>query len=253
MKQYATLVIFLFGLYFCLNYTHKDLKENFENSPKKPNSIPADCPDLLVQKGSQLQLLNTKKATIPGVNPINFKDLGEYLEYAKWQQKTNGKCPVLYFQQTFNTQGERGYKRLEDPLIPGGGIVSELLHHKDINVELDDAGRDQPPYNENQFASFDNQDQNIGRETILDDKFITGGGWNPMQSDWGGMMKSESKALGYVSKRKENNLIGNLDDRIQTETKHIRPISSRKFSKSEEDASDYKVKQDNAAIKTALQ
>ena len=71
--NYALSNNILFGLYFCINYSHKDLIENFENAPNK--NIPEDCPNLLVQKGSQLQLLNTKKAIVPGVNPIIFKDL----------------------------------------------------------------------------------------------------------------------------------------------------------------------------------
>jgi hypothetical protein len=255
-KLCTATIIFLFGLYFCANYSHQDLIENFENAPKPNKNIPEDCPNLLVQKGSQLQLLNTKKAIVPGVNPIIFKDLGEYLEYAKWQQKVNSDCPILYFQQTFDVQGKRGYRRLEDPLMPGGGVVSELLHNRDIKGDLDDAGKDKPPYNENQFASYDNQDQNIGRNTILDENFITGGGWNPMQPDWKGMDRSEGKALAHMADRRdqqfnEKNMASRLD-RIATETQHIRPIASRKFSKKEDNVNDFKIKQDNSAIKAAL-
>ena len=44
---------------------------------------------------------------IPGVNPIKFSNLEEYAEYVKWGQKVGLKCPILYFEQTYDAQNNR--------------------------------------------------------------------------------------------------------------------------------------------------
>ena len=60
MKIYLAFIIFFIGLHFCLNYTHKDVVENFnsyDNYTPDP-SIPSECYNLLIQKGKQLHLVN---------------------------------------------------------------------------------------------------------------------------------------------------------------------------------------------------
>ena len=61
------LVLFVLGLIYVTTYKHIHLVETFELNNK--------CPNLLVKKGNELHLVNTKKALIPGVNPIIFKSL----------------------------------------------------------------------------------------------------------------------------------------------------------------------------------
>ena len=81
-KLIIAIVAFFIGLLFCLKYKSKsDLIEGF--------GVPTlnDCPNLLIKKGKKLHLINSKKAMIPGVNPIEFNNLEEYAEYVKWSQK----------------------------------------------------------------------------------------------------------------------------------------------------------------------
>jgi len=59
--------IFLLGLYVSCRYTSKSFKDGFYNK--------SDCPDLLVQNEDGLQLLNSNKAKIPGINPVRFNNL----------------------------------------------------------------------------------------------------------------------------------------------------------------------------------
>jgi len=73
LKLTIIVIVFLCGLYFCMNYKSSDLVEGFQSM--------TDCPNLLIKKGSELHLVNTKKAMIPGVNPIRFNNLEEYAEY----------------------------------------------------------------------------------------------------------------------------------------------------------------------------
>ena len=86
-KLVAIAIAFLFGLYFCLRYKSENLLENFQGI--------GQCPDMLVKKGKELHLINTKRAFIPGVNPIKFNSLEDYAEYIKWSKKVGIKCPIL--------------------------------------------------------------------------------------------------------------------------------------------------------------
>ena len=268
MKLYIIFTIFMIGLYFCLNYTHKEFIESFNNydSYKVDPSIPEMCPNLLIQKGSSYHLVNTKKAMIPGVNPIIFKDLGEYIEYAKWQQKMQKDCPVLYFQQTFDTQGKRGFKLLKDPINPNkmpmsrGGTRNELLNSPNNYDELIDASMDNNPYNSNMYAGFDQQDQQVGENTILDEKFKTSGRWNPMQSDWAGPKQSEKTSREFAKDRSRN--IKELEsqihkvtktDLIETQMELLRPYNSRKVTKYSNQIYETQAKKNNEIIKQSLE
>ena len=175
-------VLFFIGLYFCATYKSGDLLENFKSSDL------SNCPDLLIKKGAKLHLLNSRKAKIPGVNPIEFDNLEEYAEYIKWSKKVGIKCPILYYEQTYNTQNERGFRMLDDPLNPSAGLPSNNIQRMASTQMLTDANRDDPPYNQNNFSGFDSEDQNIGVKTPLDtinlqtDK----GSLTPVDSNWCG-------------------------------------------------------------------
>jgi len=68
------------------------------------------CPNMLIQKGSFYYLYNTKLAEVPGVNPIIFNNLEEYVEFLDWQRSQGIRCPVLYLQETYDSQGNMTYK-----------------------------------------------------------------------------------------------------------------------------------------------
>jgi len=117
MKGVIAIIIFIIGIAFIYNSTSSELYEGFVGS---------DCPDLLVQKGQELHLIYSKKAKIPGVNPIKFDNLEEYAEFLKWQRAKGIACPVLYFQQTYDAQNNLGYRMLPDPIETQGGLPSFL-------------------------------------------------------------------------------------------------------------------------------
>ena len=190
-KLVAIAIAFLFGLYFCLNYKSGDLIENFAGI--------GDCPNLLVKKGKELHLINTKKARIPGVNPLKFNNLEEYAEYIEWSKKVGIKCPILYYEQTYNTQNERGFRLLDDPLNPSAGLPSNPpapAPQQASKQLLTDSNRDDPPYNKNNFAGFDPQDQYIGIKTPLDNVNLQtdNGSLTPIDSNWAGG-KATQKAI----------------------------------------------------------
>ena len=99
-KLIIIIIIFLAGLYFCLNYTSKNMLEGFENNNK------GSCPDVLIKQGNELVLRNTKLAEIPGVNPLRFKNLEEYTEFMDWQRSQGIRCPILFLQYSYDAQGK---------------------------------------------------------------------------------------------------------------------------------------------------
>tara|TARA_Y100000768_G_C23975495_1_gene682840 strand:+ start:1575 stop:1991 length:417 start_codon:yes stop_codon:yes gene_type:complete len=97
------IIIFLFGLAFCL--TQKNLIKT-ETFTDKLNDT---CPNILIKKGDKYYLQNTKKVIVPGVNPIAFNNLDEYEEFIKWQRSQNIKCPILFVEYAYNTQNHPVY------------------------------------------------------------------------------------------------------------------------------------------------
>jgi hypothetical protein len=182
-KLITIIVAFSIGLFFCLRYKSEDLLENFQGI--------GQCPDMLVKKGKELHLINTKKALIPGVNPIKFNSLEDYAEYVEWSKKVGINCPILYYEQTYNTQNDRGFRLLDDPLNPSAGLPSNppAVRQPAKTQMLTDANRDDPPYNENNFAGFDGDNQYIGVKTPLDNITLqqpSGGSLSTMDSNWVG-------------------------------------------------------------------
>ena len=83
-----------------------------------------NCPNLLIKKGKELHLMNTRKAIVPGVNPVKFNSLEDYAEYVKWAKRVGIKCPILYYDKHTIHKMVRGYRLLDDPLCPKAGLPS---------------------------------------------------------------------------------------------------------------------------------
>lgn len=106
------ILIYILGGYFYATsplYTYASY-EGFQN--------PDNCPNMLVQNGSRFYLYNTRKHEVPGINPIVFESLEQYVDYTAYLKSTGQNCPVLYLQNINNTQGENVYKEKEDPQNP---------------------------------------------------------------------------------------------------------------------------------------
>ncbi len=158
--------LFLLGLYFSLNYSALQFQEGFATR----------CPDVLVQDGEELILKNTKLADIPGVNPVRFKNLEEYTQFMHWQQSQNIKCPVLFYQKTFDAQNQQIYMERPPPVPP-------LTKHPDT---------DNPPYAMQTYPAMDPHNQDIGTNSLLNQYHNVGeqevvSSDNAMDRNWGGV------------------------------------------------------------------
>lgn len=202
MKIVIVSVIFMIGLLFLCNYKTSDLYEGFGNDP--------ECPNLLVQKGQELHLIYSNKARIPGVNPIKFNNLEDYTEFLKWQRAKGIRCPVLYFQQTYDAQNKVGYRMLPDPIEKQGGLPSHSPHLAK-EQPLYDANHDDMPYNKKDYAGFDPQDQYIGAYTPLDKQFKSSDkiSANAMDINWGGAAYTQNLVNAGVFDTDKRNLYDN--------------------------------------------
>ena len=95
------------------------------------------CPNLLIQKGTTLYLHNTNLAAIPGVNPIRFDNLEEYIEFIEWLRSQGIKCPILFLQHSVNAQGESVYNIRPSPTDLQGGLCPSTSHIAGSDVSDD--------------------------------------------------------------------------------------------------------------------
>jgi hypothetical protein len=208
LLTYLFILVFLIGLYFYAKSGYiKDTEGLTNNTYNKSR-----CPNLLIQKGSRFYLNNSRLAQIPGVNPIEFDNLEDYTEFLQWQRSQGIICPVLYLQQSYDTQGNSVYKvrpSVSEPQAglppssqPPVGIASQVPPIMESALEpvgelaypnptlLVDATRNDPPYNKNSYPGFDQSSYYVGTTTPLD-----GMNYNqekatvspdPMDANWGG-------------------------------------------------------------------
>lgn len=193
-----SLFIFLLGFIFVMKYTSKDILynsgiSNLEGFTNKSDS----CPNLLMKKDNKYFLYNTNKVNVPGVNPIQFNHLEEYTQFMEWMRSRGIRCPVLYLQQTYDTQGQRTYRVLNDPENPNIGLpIQPIFDGTDPNqnkvTKLYDAGHDK-----GSIPAFDSLNQYIGLKTPLDEleqqRNADGLSDNPMDANWGGSNYSQKQ------------------------------------------------------------
>ena len=164
------------GLVFLLRYpTHKEGFENFSNN---------SCPNLLIKKDNKILLHNTSKATVPGVNPIEFDNLEEYVEFMDWLRSQGLRCPVLFLEEEYDAQNNKGYSVKKDPWSASKNTSKQKYYPANEEKVYVDPSRMQ-----NKLPGFDALDQDIGKENSIDDKFHSDKKVSsfPTDTNWGGM------------------------------------------------------------------
>ena len=173
------ITIFCLGILFIITNKPKPLFESF--------SLFNKCPNILIQKGNTIYLYNSKLAKIPGRNPIKFDNLNDYIQYLKWERSQGIRCPVLFLQYTYDTQGNVVYKQKESDFeeLP----ISTFGHQNEKSMLLN-ANRNNLPYNKNLVPGFDIDNQYVGLFTPLDkmeSQSNNGISASPMDTNWGGV------------------------------------------------------------------
>ena len=225
-KLLVIIAVLLLGLYFIYYTNDKELFTTDTGTGSGTGSsinggvggIPQskmtkNCPDVLIQKGSAFFLYNTKRASVPGVNPIRFENLDEYTEFTEWQRSQGILCPILFLQHAYDAQGEPVYKARPSPTKLQGGLpdyyISQPILGTNSNlmpppapypVQGFSGGGDLPnttgalfTNTNNNYPGFDSQNQCVGAETPMDKLYTNAGGVspNPMDHNWGGIEYTE--------------------------------------------------------------
>jgi hypothetical protein len=157
------------------------------------------CPNILIQHGNEIFLYNSKVEKVPGVNPIRFKSLEDYSEFMDWLQGRGIRCPILFLQFSYDAQGNAVYKMRPSPVDLQGGLSPNAPYSPApaALVQMMDASRDNPPFNNQMYDGFDPLNFNMGDYTTQDAEFrakeltMTYSD-NPMDANWGGKQYSES-------------------------------------------------------------
>tara|TARA_B110000261_G_C13060911_1_gene348127 strand:- start:762 stop:1388 length:627 start_codon:yes stop_codon:yes gene_type:complete len=194
LTLFLFVVLFLVGLYFYAKTTDGSYIEGLTNSTN------ARCPNLLIQKGAKIYLYNSKLAKVPGVNPIEFNNLEEYVEFLSWQKSRGIKCPVLYLQQTFNAQGESCYKVRPGVTEPQGGLPPCLGKRQKTTLLTDASRNNNSSYNTNSYPGYDSENQYIGSTTPLDEMNDNNAETmaDAMSSNWKGVKFTQDRVdAGY--------------------------------------------------------
>ena len=191
---WAILAMFIIGLLFTMTHTSRSVQEAFQgrtDANDKPNQN--RCPNILIQKGSELYLHNSRLANVPGVNPLKFNNLEDYVEFMDWQRGQGIRCPVLYLQHSFDAQGKPVYKIRPSPLDLQGGlppVATSGVVAANANANMIEDS-DKPPMNANSYPAFDPMEPNTG--SIKDHlKKRRGLSANPMDPNWGGDLYTQS-------------------------------------------------------------
>ena len=146
-------------------------------------------------------LYNSKVAQVPGVNPVEFQNLEDYVEFLDWQRSQGIRCPVLYLQHSYDAQGDSVYKIRPSPTDLQGGLppnvsVLPTIPPTPNPTLLIDATRNDPPYNTNSVPGYDQSSFYQGSTTPLDQMNQQEQGLlyspNPMDDNWGGRDYTQS-------------------------------------------------------------
>jgi hypothetical protein len=147
--------MFVFGIYFM-----------YSNPKEKESFVSGQCQTTIIKDGQRFLLYNPELDHVPGVNPIELNSLNEYKEYIEWQRANKIKCPILHLEKVFDSQGAPMYEIRPSFVteLNVGGMNHNLPRTENtpnINKVMDAALLD-APFNCNQYAPYDKENQNIG-------------------------------------------------------------------------------------------
>jgi len=184
----------LLGLYYYVNsYKYYETMENAGSNKR--------CPNMLIEKDGAYYLYNSNLAVVPGVNPIQFKNLEDYSEFIEWQNSQNIHCPVLYLQYSTDTQNNELIQVKPSIFENQGGLPSierdpltkDSEKYIEENKILDATLDNSKEFNKNSYQGIDVQNQDIGLDNPIDKMFYSTEtkSVNPMDPNWGGKQYTE--------------------------------------------------------------
>jgi hypothetical protein len=142
-----------------------------------------------------------------------------------WLKGRGIRCPILFLQYSYDAQGQAVFKMRPSPTDLQGGLSPNVPYSPApaALVQMMDASRDNPPFNNQMYDGFDPLNFNMGDYTSQDAAFrakelsMTYSD-NPMDSNWGGKQFSESAVASgaYIDRTRP--------DAIRTDTSALVPM-----------------------------
>ena len=161
LRILMVVIIIMLGAYYCMTMTSTKITETFEGTSRGPT-----CPDVLIQKDGKIVLFASKLETVPGVNPLVFDNLEDYVEFTKWQRSKGITCPVLYLQNTHNAQGGTEYRVRPDIENPQGGLAPSLPGKNPADMTQLNGVNDSPYFKEGGGSITGERALNTGPEAM---------------------------------------------------------------------------------------
>lgn len=204
------LLLFFAGFIMLLNNYLSIQDFNTETFDNYNNEKTPDCPDLLIRNGNIYLLYNTKHTEQP---PLAFNNLDEYTKYMEELKKKGNTCPILYLQKENDAQNNDVYRIRSSPQYIEGGLPPLPIEIYDVSmsptINAMDASRANG-FNNNMYPGFDPTSLYVGRFTNIDEihhstnkPFSQGGSLNPADSNWTGVIDTQTAVDKGVYKENE--------------------------------------------------
>jgi len=149
------------------------------------------CPNILIQKGSQLFLYNSHIAKIPGVNPIQFSNLEDYIEFTDWQRSQGIRCPILFLQHSYDAQGNSVYKVRPGPTDLKGGLPP-FSNSCPSNNQPEGSPSTSLLQDANKYDTIINEKGTKPASGEKEENLLQNMSANPMDDNWGGVDYTQS-------------------------------------------------------------
>lgn len=127
MKPCRTSVLLLFVLVLIVGVaaasTHTAIQEGVRGGGGGGSLIGVnpDCPNVIMQSGGKIHLYNTRRAKVPGVNPMTLSSLTDYPQLMEYLNAKGMNCPALFLRQGRGATGEIEMEQLV--VSPNGQMV----------------------------------------------------------------------------------------------------------------------------------
>ena len=200
---FLSIILFLVGLYFYAKTSYPKHSEGLTNSS---GNTQARCPNMLVQKGSSFYLYNSNLAEVPGVNPIEFANLEDYVEFLDWQRSQGIRCPVLYLQESYDAQGNSSYKVRPSVTEQQGGLPPNppVYPSATLSTNTNITATNNPQNNINSYPAYNQPTQLIDTPAPVNMPNVSPDGQlispDAMDANWGGAQYTQSLInKGYYS------------------------------------------------------
>ena len=110
----------------------------------------------------------------------------DYAEFVRWQRSQNINCPILFLQNTLDTQNNSVYKVCQDPFRQPNVVLRTDIFTERNNWQA--ANKTTNQSSSKKIHGFDANNQKIGVVTPLDKMFHSSKDIspNPMDTNWGG-------------------------------------------------------------------